>query len=720
MKPWEKSSVDGQLLFDDTQCLGIGDLCRYRVVVDKSKLEEENILTSELFLRVKNKESPLLRPVYLTGPYACYVDVRPYNYDENKRFDSDETIQFTSDLRPDEHFKAKLLLNDYSKMENGLYSWTIDVISQISVSALPKVAYQLKIGTTKAATKHVQELTTIKGIVVEQWDTESLWSFPPKYPDKPVHLVILTHGIFSNIGCDMLYMKDKIEQMADSMDEDIHPNVVVRGCTHNMGKSASGIRYLGTRVAKYVIATIDGLNERHKVDKISFIGHSLGGPVQAMALHYIAVKRPDIFDPATGVKPINFIAFASPFLGVVGDFPRYVSLALDVGALGLTGRDLTLSHTPLISREGLATPRGPRRLHKLILEAIPQSPALEVLQRLVHRTVYANVLHDGIVPLRTAALLYLDWSSLAKVHDIRKKKSFAMQKDYSLTTQLPKPPMSSPSSSDSQDNAIVGNGLPKVNQPVVEKESDDKNLSDVGVEDGDDGKERQDGSIIGDEIEENTGKQDETDDNQGDDHKNTTTGEIPVESMDKKAALQWLVPQGFTKGRKKYSKYIRTQTMDIASESSESDSGSNLKKINKEEEKFRPPPEASTVLAAISVITSSVPTQQYIKDPSLRTDAIVHDKVYHPEELPPPHYTDRPFIKKIIYPNESNNRHQERIARAWQETMSWRKVLVDLKPDSHNNICVRRRFTNLFGNVAVSNMVETHFGVEACKKYSAL
>lgn len=659
MKTWGNPTIDGIVLFDDIQCLGIGDLFRYKIVVDKEKLEEDAICVSELFVRVKNKESPLLRPVYLTGPYSCYVDVRPFNYDENKKFDEHEKIQFTSDLKPDEHFKAKLLLNENSKMEDGRYSWTIDVISQVSVSALPKVDYEIKIGTTKEATKHLKNTTrTIKGIVIEQWDTKKLWNFQPKFPQKPVHLVILTHGIFSNIGCDMLYMKDQIEKMTFPMEEEINPNVIVRGCMDNMGKSTRGIRSLGTRVAKYVIATLDELNEKYKVDKISFIGHSLGGPVQAMALHYIAVKRPEIFDPKTGVKPMNFIAFASPFIGVVGDFPRYVSLALDVGALGLTGRDLTLKYTPLTSRDGLVSDKDDTPAPKLILEAIPQSPALEILQRIVHRTLYANVLHDGIVPLRTAALLYLDWSSLAKVSEIRKKKSNALSNESATARELLK---SSPSSS-----------------PSVEPSTKEK------------------------------GKDNES-----------TTGEIPVENMDKRAAMQWIIPQGFNKG-KKYGKYTRTQTMDMDSDSSESDNGNYSKTQNNEEQKFVPPPEASTVLAAISVITSSIPTQEYIRDPSVRTDAIVHDKLYNPSELPAPHYTDRPFIKKVIYPNETTNRDQERIARAWQETMTWRKVLVDLKPDSHNNICVRRRFTNLFGNVAVSNMVETHFGPEACRQYATL
>ncbi len=41
--------------------------------------------------------------------------------------------------------------------------------------------------------------------------------------------------------------------------------------------------------------------------------------------------------------------------------------------------------------------------------------------------------------------------------------------------------------------------------------------------------------------------------------------------------------------------------------------------------------------------------------------------------------------------------------------LSWRKVLVKLEPDAHNNIIVRRMFANAFGWPVVHHMVEAHF-----------
>lgn len=641
---------DGILLVNEVRSLGIGGMSRYKLTVNKKKFLEQNITTDELFVRIKNTENALLRPVYITGPYSFYVDIRPINYNEDKPFKGNEILQFVENLKPDERFKAKLLFNENSKVgESDDYCWIIDIVSQLAVITYPKLGYNIRIGTDKPITKgrgKGKDVTAVEGISLKEWDQHSLWNLPPKYPKKPIHLVIITHGIFSNVGCDMLYMKDKIEEAAFAVPENINQNIVVRGCMDNMGKSARGVHYLGKRVGQYVIKTIDELNKKYKVDKISFIGHSLGGPTQSMAVHYMAIKRPDLFDLKNGIKPMNFITLAAPFIGVIGDFPLYLSLPLDMGALGLTGRDLNLKYTPLTSKDGLYLDgNNSKNEPKLILEILPHDPVKVIFERFVNRTAYANIVHDGIVPLRTAALLYLDWKGLKKVSKVKKHEE-----------QSPVPELNA-----------------KMN---IESSNDDLNSEDKG------------GHVA-------------------------PTGEIPSDDLEKKATAQWFLPQALIHtGKDK--KFRRGQTMDASSESDEDS-------VNGKQppDAFRAPPEASTILSALSVLTAPLPSQDYIKNPELRSDSIVHDKLYRPEELPAPHYIGRSSIKKVMYPNESINRIQERIARSWQETMTWRKVLVRIQPDSHNNIVVRRRFVNLFGNVAVSHMVHTHFGEEACRRYAS-
>ena len=650
------------LLVNDVNTLGIGDLTRYQINVDRQELFNQGFDVKELYVRIMNKESPLLRPVYLTGPYSFYFDIRPHNYDENSPFDSanKEDIQFSSDLKPDETFDGVLLLNKNSRIEDSeVYSWTVDIISQIAVTAIPKIEFNFKLSTVTLSSVHnKRQIYLLSGVSVSKWDTKSLWELPPKFPKKPVHLVILTHGIFSNIGCDMLFIKDKIEQIANNVADDINPNVVVRGCMDNMGKSAFGVHYLGVRVAKFILTTVAELKKDYDVDKISFIGHSLGGPTQSMAIHYLSVLHPEIFNPVSGIKPINFITLASPYIGVTVDFPKYVTFALDMGALGVTGRDLTLKHTPLTSKEGLAlnehtTSSKNKSRRKMILEVIPQEPAKQIFQRFVHRTLYANVVHDGIVPLRTAALLYLDWSGLDKVRRLKKRLAKASNPNINPSSH---PSSTSLSSQNNSDSPVSSSS-----------EQDFDSLS----------------------------------------RQHTKTGEIPVEKQDKKAALQWMMPNSIILNTK-HRQYRRTQTVDT-------DETEGIQEVD-----FKPPPEASTTMSALSVLTAPDASQEYIKNPDVRTDAIVHDKVYYPNELPPRHYVDRSALKKAIALNERVNRVQERIARAWQDSMAWRKVLVDIKPDSHNNIVVRRRFVNLFGAVAITHLVEEHFGHDASKKYATL
>lgn len=58
-------------------------------------------------------------------------------------------------------------------------------------------------------------------------------------------------------------------------------------------------------------------------------------------------------------------------------------------------------------------------------------------------------------------------------------------------------------------------------------------------------------------------------------------------------------------------------------------------------------------------------------------------------------------------------RVEEKIARAYHRDLSWRKVLVKLEPDAHNNIIVRRTFPNAFGWPVVKHLVDAHFSDSA-------
>jgi hypothetical protein len=64
---------------------------------------------------------------------------------------------------------------------------------------------------------------------------------------------------------------------------------------------------------------------------------------------------------------------------------------------------------------------------------------------------------------------------------------------------------------------------------------------------------------------------------------------------------------------------------------------------------------------------------------------------------------------------------EEKIARAYHKDLSWRKVLVRLEPDAHNNMIVRRQFANAYGWPVVKHLCDTHFAdtYSACTRDEA-
>ena len=146
------------------------------------------------------------------------------------------------------------------------------------------------------------------------------------------------------------------------------------------------------------------------------------------------------------------------------------------------------------------------------------------------------------------------------------------------------------------------------------------------------------------------------------------------------------------------------------------------------------------------ILNPPIPPQSWITDPSSRARTIFHDRVYHPEDIPPP-AVKRQKTKGSTFGLPSNNpnnatnsassgnapttandsRHgsldsstanaeavdtmkvEEKIARAYHKDLSWRKVLVRLEPDAHNNMIVRRMFANAYGWPVIKHLCDTHF-----------
>lgn len=660
---------------------------------------------------------------------------------------------------------------------------------------------------------------------------------------KKVHLVVVTHGLHSNLGADMLFLKESIDEAAAQAkvdarirkskqrhkkrgeadtgektggnspppaedEEEDEEEVIVRGFSGNSVRTERGIKYLGKRLAKYVLqmtypdqpykpatknsaavalshaikpesgskpagketgqpthqnssiikAPHSDTKLAYKITKISFIAHSLGGLVQMYAVAYIQKHSPEFFDI---IEPINFISLASPFLGLSNENPMYVKFALDFGLVGRTGQDLGLTwRAPTIARSGwgaLVSGIGESAHKKIdgetapeskpLLRILPTGPAHIVLKKFRNRTVYSNVVNDGVVPLRTSCLLFLDWQGLGRVEKARRENglvgTMASWGWAEITGQLSSNPTrrtfsESTAASDSEE---AGNNTPTkdghggdVPQPSEYANQDDDARSLKSVERPLSAGARQIPSTA-----------------------EPTNNAGPLASIIKFFNPAPAKPASNHPKQKKI--YKRSQTLRVDSETSSTSTRDSNKEGGKattgdaefeDPDQHGAPPRTTFFESAGDIIKPPLPPVEFLIDPSSRPRTIFHDRVYHPEDIPPPPLKRRPTSSMLRrrsslktspptpgvnhtdsslsakdyddtrHTNPDKSPHEvvdgsamkveEKIARAYHRDLSWRKVLVRLEPDAHNNMIVRRMFANAYGWPVIKHLCDTHFG----------
>jgi Putative serine esterase (DUF676) len=808
------------------------------------------------------------------------------------------------------------------------FSWIIEIASQVIFSTSAAVHFEVLVGRDErsvelgsyptAATElggpgklddHIQNRTNkptqAKGVyskavrlVVD--DTTSLWNSPafpawegeegggshgqtkekvlddehdkqrkqerPSKKKQKVHLVILTHGIHSNVGADMLFLKESIDATAkqarkdarmrraqmkagrvktendsndgkgdrrsmsspeiavpptsetygnDPKEEEDDEQVIVRGFGENVVRTERGIQYMGKRLAKYVLSitypdqpylpvkssisktiarSLTGQkatggesqpahknssihkNEEHindnlayQITSISFVGHSLGGLTQTYAIAYIQKHSPDFFDR---IKPINFVAMASPFLGLSNENPVYVKFALDFGLVGRTGQDLGLTwRTPTMIRSGWGTmigglgnenqknKTGADPGAKPLLRILPTGPAHAALKSFRNRSVYSNVVNDGIVPLRTSCLLFLDWRGLGRVEKARRDNGIVGTMVGWGWAEMTGQNASSPKAArpwadffnDSGEESDTkkssrqsdpGDDVPQPGETVMNE--DNISARNVPVEP----KSHQflDGKHSEDEVH---------------DQQKPKQASSAQPSTAWSGFLSLFKPQASSKSHlhpPKHTKiYRRGQTTGISPDT-DSDSADNsdlpsnkrkpmvrgpsLYSNNSANENMEAPPKTTFFESAGDLLKPPLPSEEFFIDPASRPRTIFHDRVYHPEDIPAPEVKParsvlRRSISRDTVPKASLNdsanisvstsslnvpdsnadtsdmKIEEKIARAYHRDLSWRKVLVRLEPDAHNNMIVRRMFANAYGWPVIKHMCDTHFGFTA-------
>ncbi|CAI4318489.1 YDL109C-like putative lipase [Saccharomyces cerevisiae] len=570
-----------EVLYHNQSSVKLGELERYVITYELYQGDSipADITLDSLWVKIKNTTKLSYKPAYLLGPFILYCDVRAKDYESSYKIicSADKPV-FQSNLQAQQKFIAELSLHHIKPR----YVWIVDIVSQILFNKETKITFEIVVGNSKASLKRKIRCNDSlpdkacnilhTGLSVHRLTTADIWKVPrPIDMSQKSHLVILTHGFQSNVSADMEYLMEEIYKAQMN-----NPNerLVIKGYMKNACETEKGIKFLGVGLANYII---DELYD-DSVGKISFIGHSLGGLTQTFAICYIKTKYPYFFKK---VEPINFISLASPLLGIATSTPNYVKMSLSMGIIGTTGQELGL-------KDG-------NYGDKPLLYLLSEESLISVLARFKRRTLYANAVNDGIVPLYSSSLLFLDYSQL-------------LQKLGGQTTASCDP----------------------LFQPEVSPIGELPNHSDVANDD------------------------------------------------DGINASSW---NTFWKSKE-----------------------------NNCDKKFKRLMNASVIKSMKSVLLSPCPEAKFFSDPDARVATIIHDKIYTEKNLPPP----SPTLYEGTAAKEGETRKtrkemEEIIARRWHKGMHWRKVVVLLKPDAHNNIIVRRRFSNAYGWPVVDHLVTAHF-----------
>lgn len=825
--------------------------------------------------------------------------------------------QWSAKLTVPESVRQGAGLGEHKERESRKsFTWIIEVASQVLFSTSAAVHYELLVGRDEksvslgfsgvvsssgapgrledhqlARSKPGTQLKGVftKAVKLQVDDTTSLWNTPafpqdelhyrrgsnaqrtdqegahdteerPRKRRKKIHLVVITHGLHSNLAADMLYMKESIDATAKQAredarnvrretrqkkaqekndfgrdasgqrakstpdlvvaptpgfsedpiaesdeDDDDDEQVLVRGFNGNAVKTEKGIQYLGKRLAKYVLSitypdqpflpvksTItqsisrtftgaskptqqDGKQPAHKgssiarddsgtknnlayqITSISFIGHSLGGLVQTYAIAYIQKHSPAFFDK---IQPVNFVAMATPFLGLSNENPMYVKFALDFGLVGRTGQDLGLTwRAPTIARNGwgaMVGGFGDANKNKQqdpgakpLLRILPTGPAHVALKRFRNRSVYSNVVNDGIVPLRTSCLLFLDWRGLGRVEKARRENglvgtmvNWGLNELTGQNASVPRRGFLDDLFSDSGDesNKPTGKAASDRGSSVPQAEAS-SGLDRDNYDAEDEGDIRQNQSLRSTRS---------TEQNSSPNIWSTFTNFFrPQAGVQKPPSpkQQRIYQRGQTMSAEQMTDSRRTSTAEEPEHKEGEQTlgnhrkllvrGSSLYTNSSDNENLDAPPRTTVFESAGDLLNPPLPPKEFLMDPEARPRTIFHDRVYHPEDIPPPPTKrQKTFMRSrpgtadtTTVPNQASEdlakistgknvdqggiRIEEKIARAYHKDMTWRKVLVRLEPDAHNNIIVRRMFANAYGWPVVKHMCDTHFAYTA-------
>ncbi|KAH7664997.1 putative alpha/beta hydrolase protein [Dioscorea alata] len=208
-----------------------------------------------------------------------------------------------------------------------------------------------------------------------------------------------------------------------------------------------GIDVMGERLAKEVLSVVE---RRPELQKISFVGHSLGGLITRYAIALLfkpsverssseeteAIKsvseclEQDAKAKIAGLEPMNFITFVTPHLGsrwhkqipILCGSPALERMSYKISSIvGKTGNHLFLKD----KKDG----KPP-----LLLQMVTDNggiPFMSALQSFKRRVTYSNVCSDFIVGWRTSCIRFQ--------HELPKRENFTKNEKYRHVVNEEKP-----------------------------------------------------------------------------------------------------------------------------------------------------------------------------------------------------------------------------------------------------------------------------------------
>ncbi|XP_015073708.1 putative lipase YDL109C [Solanum pennellii] len=231
----------------------------------------------------------------------------------------------------------------------------------------------------------------------------------------PNHLVVMVNGIIGSVD-DWKYAA---EQFVKAYPHDI---IVYRSQSNYSKLTFDGVDVMGIRLAEEVQSVV---KRTPHIQKISFVGHSLGGLVCRYAIAKLYEQRSaritcgqgmecslngstdacakEVSKKIAGLEPVNFITFATPHLGCRGhkQAPAFCGLyslekvaASSSWLLGRSGRHLFLKDHD----EG-----KPPLLLRMASDS-EDLPFISALQSFKRRVAYANTSFDYLVGWSTSSL----------------------------------------------------------------------------------------------------------------------------------------------------------------------------------------------------------------------------------------------------------------------------------------------------------------------------